>query len=148
MIANHAHADGSGSYPSIQTLARETRMSERGVQYCIAALKESGELVVEADGGPHGCNLYTIPMTQSLRQSKSGMTQNPVLMTQNLAPHDAIAIAPESKNRPLEPSYHVNNILDAIEESERTGRPADDILREMRTGTYLRGVASSAEVGR
>src|SRR5277367_5324791 len=38
MIANHAHADGTGAWPSIATLAKETRMSERGVQYCLQKL--------------------------------------------------------------------------------------------------------------
>jgi len=104
MIANHAHADGTGAYPSIATLAKETRLSERGVQYCIDKLKESGELLVFPDEGPRGCNLYQIPMTQTLRQSKKGMTQDLERMTQKMPPRDAIAIAPESKNHPLEPS--------------------------------------------
>ena len=133
MIANHAHADGTGAYPSIATLAKETRMSERGVQYCIHALVKSGELLVFRDSGPRGCNLYQIPMTQTLRQSKSGMTQDLRLMTQDLGRRDAIAIAPEPKNRhkPSAPDG-ANLILDAIEESYKTGEDANLILARLR----------------
>jgi hypothetical protein len=106
MIANHAHSDGTGAWPSIATLARETRLSPRGVQYCIGYLRESGELLVIPDAGPRGCNAYAIAMTQSLRQTKNGMTQDFVPMTQNPTRRDAIAVAPESKNRPMEPSYN------------------------------------------
>lgn len=103
MIANHAHADGTGAWPSIATLARETRMSERGVQYCIQKLRDSGELEVIADGGPKGVNGYSIAgMTQSLRdeekpvtQDSAPVTQNPTPMTQDFDAGDAIAIAPK-----------------------------------------------------
>lgn len=47
IIANHAHADGTGSYPSQSTIARESRMSVRGVQYIIDRLESSQELIVE-----------------------------------------------------------------------------------------------------
>src|SRR5437899_1597049 len=75
MIANHAHADGTGAYPSISLLAKETRMSQRGVRYCIERIVESGELLVIPNGGPRGANLYVITMRQSLPQSKNGMRQ-------------------------------------------------------------------------
>lgn len=105
MIANHAHADGTGAWPSIATLAKETRLSERGVQYCIQKLKESGELGVIPDGGPKGVNGYCIiGMTQTLRQSKSGMTQDLPAVTQENWPDDATAIAPKRNEISLERS--------------------------------------------
>lgn len=60
MIANHAKSDGSGAWPSVPTLARESRMSERQVQRCIRLLEKSGELQVSNGTGPHGCNVYAI----------------------------------------------------------------------------------------
>lgn len=61
MIANHAHTDGAGAFPSIATLARESRLSERGVHYILAKLERSSELVIERDAGPRGTHLYSLP---------------------------------------------------------------------------------------
>lgn len=68
MISNHAHSDGKGSYPSLDTLARECRMSKRAVQYVIQKrLVPSGELIVkrrnrrEGEEGLYGRNTYEIP---------------------------------------------------------------------------------------
>lgn len=46
MIADAAHPDGTGSYPSIATLAKRTRLSERQVKRMLPELEASGELVV------------------------------------------------------------------------------------------------------
>jgi hypothetical protein len=62
MIANHAHADGTGAYPSIATLARECRMSERQIKRIIPLLEKSGELTVAPDKGKRGAHLYTLPL--------------------------------------------------------------------------------------
>jgi hypothetical protein len=135
MIANHAHADGTGAWPSIATLAKETRLSERGVQYCIQKLKESGELEIIPDGGPKGVNGYRIVgMTQSLRDEAHGVTQNSLPVTQTSVAGDAIAIAPESKEPSIEKSSltHRQMILEAIEESHRTGESADVIVKRLR----------------
>ena len=60
MIANHAHSDGAGAYPSIKTLAAETRMSERQVRRNIEVLTTSGELFAESDAGPKGVTVYSL----------------------------------------------------------------------------------------
>lgn len=64
MIANHAHSDGTGSYPSIPTLARECGMSERQIKRTLPELEASGELVVFWSKGrkPHE---YAIPMGET-----------------------------------------------------------------------------------
>lgn len=59
-IANHAKADGTDAWPSIETIAHEARLSEREVRYALRDLEEMGELVVQMRAGPHGCNLYSI----------------------------------------------------------------------------------------
>ena len=62
MIANHAHADGTNAFPSIHTLAKECRMSERQIARIITELEASGELKVERSAGkkPHA---YAVKMT-------------------------------------------------------------------------------------
>ncbi len=62
-IADHAHDDGKGSYPSVGSLAKKTRMSERQEQRNIQALAGSGDLVVTPNQGRNGTNLYSIPMS-------------------------------------------------------------------------------------
>lgn len=60
-IANHAKADGTGSWPSVPTIAREARVSEREVQYATAELRRIGELIIQTSAGPRGSNLYSLP---------------------------------------------------------------------------------------
>lgn len=66
MIANHAHSDGTGAFPSFDTLAREARMSYRQITRIIPKLAKSGELRVEKSAGPHGVNVYSLPFTRDI----------------------------------------------------------------------------------
>jgi hypothetical protein len=59
VIANHETED-RGSFPSIDTIAWETRSTPRGVQKAINVARRSGELAVQIQGGPHGTNLYRV----------------------------------------------------------------------------------------
>lgn len=65
MLANHAHSDGTNAFPSIPTLARECRMSDRGIQYIIARLVESGELQ-QTGTMPSGTRIYRINLPISM----------------------------------------------------------------------------------
>ena len=59
-IAEHAHDDGDGAYPSIETLAKKVRMSERHTTRLVQELVESGELAVRVKEGPRGANIYRV----------------------------------------------------------------------------------------
>ena len=81
MIANHARSDGTGAWPSVHTLARESRLSRRTVQRCVNRLSRPWkgikipELSVRIGKGPYGSNLYEIggvKMTQGGRQFVTG----------------------------------------------------------------------------
>lgn len=107
MIANHARSDGTGAWPSIPTLAKESRMSQRAVQYTIKRLIRTThtippELSVETGKGPHGTNLYSLTRM-------GGATPAPVVQLDEfggatiLHRGGAIAVSPEpSFNRPKE----------------------------------------------
>jgi hypothetical protein len=58
-IADYANEQGL-AFPSVTTLAKKIRMSERSTQYALAKLQELGELQVMRNAGPHGCNLYRV----------------------------------------------------------------------------------------
>jgi len=59
-IADYAHDDGSGAYPSLTTLAKKCRLSRRHAIRTIQALEKLGELQVARNAGPGGANLYTV----------------------------------------------------------------------------------------
>ena len=61
-IADHAHDDGGGAYPSIEGLAQKIRMSPRQVKRVVQQLVVSGELEVDENAGPRGCHIYRITM--------------------------------------------------------------------------------------
>lgn len=60
-IADYANEKGV-AYPSIETLAKKVRMSERNVQILLRKLQEAGEIDIKPNAGPAGCNLYRIKL--------------------------------------------------------------------------------------
>jgi hypothetical protein len=62
VIADHAHDDGGGAYPSVPTIARLARMSERGVHYSLKRLVHDKVLTVE-DRQPGRRTVYRVVMT-------------------------------------------------------------------------------------
>lgn len=58
VLSLHMNELGGSCFPSIDTLARKTGLSDRGVQKAIRALEESGWLVCETGGG-RKANRYT-----------------------------------------------------------------------------------------
>lgn len=73
-IADHAHDDGKGAYPGIDSLARKTRQTDRNVQLLLKTLADSKELIIREGEGPHGTNLYEINV--SLLRSYPDWDQN------------------------------------------------------------------------
>lgn len=67
MIANYAHKDGTGAWPSISTLAKDSRLKDRETQYCVKRLERMGELLVERGAGPNGTNRYTLNMQRNFK---------------------------------------------------------------------------------
>jgi hypothetical protein len=62
MIANHAHSDGTNSFPSYERLAFESRLKPRRVMDIVDSLRLTGELKIEKGAGPHGTNIYSLPL--------------------------------------------------------------------------------------
>lgn len=50
VLAEHAHNDGSESYPCVDTIVRETRMTRRSVQAALRKLEADGMIVAEGKG--------------------------------------------------------------------------------------------------
>ena len=60
-IAHRVSNDNGEAFPSVETIAREARVSERTVQYSIESLKAIGELEVDLQSSPLGTNTYRLP---------------------------------------------------------------------------------------
>lgn len=58
-LADCAHDDGTGAFPSVETLGKKARMSERNVQYCLRRLIDSGEIEHTGKHGK-GTNIYRV----------------------------------------------------------------------------------------
>jgi hypothetical protein len=59
-IADSAHDDGGGAYPSIDTLAKKARMTGRNVNILLKTLVDAGEIAITPGAGPNGVNLYRV----------------------------------------------------------------------------------------
>lgn len=68
-IADYANQDGA-AYPSVTTLANKIRMSERNTHYLLKKIAESGELNIERNAGPRGCNLYRVKTLQGAKAAR------------------------------------------------------------------------------
>ena len=63
LLAISDFADDKGrAFPSVKTLATKARASERTVQYALRELIEKGELAIDRNAGPHGCNIYRVQL--------------------------------------------------------------------------------------
>lgn len=100
MIANHAHSDGTGAWPSIETLARESRMSLRHVFRLLPKLERSGELKIAVGAGPHGTNLYSLPLLNWTTPDKLSADKRESPAVTNAAPK----MSPEPSSTVLKPS--------------------------------------------
>lgn len=61
VLADYANEDGSLAYPSVATIARDTRLSERQVQYCLRGLEEAGA-IKQAGKRSNGTVTYQVVM--------------------------------------------------------------------------------------
>lgn len=61
VLADHASDDGTGAWPSVDTIAREARMTRRAVQYALRGLEERGAIVA-AGKSKQGTVIYDVWM--------------------------------------------------------------------------------------
>jgi hypothetical protein len=61
VLADHAHDDGDGAYPSVETIAMLARLSLRGAQNALRNLEAAG--VIRATHRPGKTTLYRINVT-------------------------------------------------------------------------------------
>ena len=62
-IADCANDEGRQAYPSMAKLKQKTGLGDRAVTNLVSDLEKLGELEVQRNAGPKGCNLYRVIMT-------------------------------------------------------------------------------------
>ena len=143
-IANHAKSDGTGSWPSVDTISRESKVSEREVRYALRELEKSGELRTSMRNGPRGCNLYSLPLMSKSKQEQ-GQTlqgQKPTQGGQNPAARVSDFAPEPSLNRPLkQPSNtekpartHTPDKIRQIEAKQKRLQDEAEVARELYVG--------------
>jgi hypothetical protein len=65
VLADYADEEGGSCWPSVKTIARETLLSERQVQYNLRHLAQIGEIAVEEEGGGRKSTRYKVCMGES-----------------------------------------------------------------------------------
>lgn len=58
-IADFANEHGE-AWPSVDTLANKCRMSRRNVQTLASELAKDGDITIDENAGPRGCNIYRL----------------------------------------------------------------------------------------
>lgn len=60
VLADHADAEGRGTYPSVGTIAREARLEKRQVQRVLMELAGSGRIARRPEASPFGTTIYDL----------------------------------------------------------------------------------------
>ena len=172
-IADCASSDGGNAWPSNKELQRKTNLTERGVRTAVAELIGLGELAVDLNTGPGGCNRYRVLMTTPPAESAPGKDCPPAESAppQNLPPSESVQLnghtpaesAPPAKFAPpqnlphppaksapvtvLEPS--LNSPTESSSKRRRATRIPDDFtVTEEMTQWGLENVPELVRLGR
>lgn len=75
VLADHAKGDGTKAWPSLETISREARLSERQARRCLRNLEESGE-IVETGTSRKGTHIYSFPKYKGDNMTPPGGTNH------------------------------------------------------------------------
>ena len=102
-IADFANDDGE-AWPSVGTLAKKSRLSEREIQYALRRMEQSGELGTLPNKGPRGCNLYKIVVVECEVEGVQKLQGANIAPVQFATPRGCSTLHP---NRHTEPSSNI-----------------------------------------
>ena len=99
-IARHGRHDGTGAYPSIDTIAAMVKVSRSTVIRTIDDLNKAGELEVDRRAGPKAANVYVVVVAArggSVKSPPDGVTaMTPPSSGTAMTPPDEGAVSSEA----------------------------------------------------
>lgn len=99
VLADYSDDEGN-SYPAVTSLARKCRMGLRNARYILNNLQRSGELLIQTNAGPKGCNRYRIDFSAM----RPVTPLQPIAVMQGTAPLQPASLTPAMHCRkPLQP---------------------------------------------
>lgn len=140
-ISRHAHADGTGAYPSLRRLAALTKFSLSHICTLLQALEQTGALTIERFKGPKGVNAYTLHVPQVLRSTEH---RHQVRVRKELR-SDESEVQAEEKNpvRVQEEELHTG-VLRSPEQYEAVGTLTPAAARWLHINATPGGIASQS----
>ncbi|MBZ5554576.1 MAG: helix-turn-helix domain-containing protein [Acidobacteriia bacterium] len=105
-IADHAHDDGTGAWPSESRLAKMTRLSKRTVRRLLRVLERSGEISTLVGRGRGGTNLYAVTLIGRDEMAPQDGRPQTVPRTTGVAPRTPVS-SPLGTRVSAEPSVEI-----------------------------------------
>lgn len=156
-IANRADERGRDAWPSVATVAKMARTSERHVRRLLPVLVKAGELAVKRGAGTHGVNLYTItgvggqqlplPMTPDAQVTPD--ISSP--LTKRAGRGDAQVrggMTPRSPNTSLRPDTSISPRGASAPEGEDRPNDASDVVAAYAAARSAKGLPPCDAPGR
>jgi hypothetical protein len=117
VLSDYAHDDGGEAYPSVETIAREARLSERQVQRCLRDL-EADDMIRNTGISRHGTTIWQVVMGRQIvtPRQNDGVTNTTEIVSE-MSPNPSV-------NPPSRTSDEVLRVSQALEThvKEVTGR--------------------------
>jgi len=100
------------AFPSVPTLARFIRMSDRNTQRVLQRLEVSGEVDIQKGEGPKGTHLYRVVMHQNLplfNPQEGGDRLSPDKLTGDTQGHEGVTSSAKSGDTAMSSEPSVTN---------------------------------------
>jgi hypothetical protein len=154
-IASHANREGRHSWPSVETICIEARLTRREVQYCLRDLELLGELATIRGGGRGKSNSYELPFVadwltaQSLRslEKQRAQTEKGRNLRQETAHPSAHEPFPNRHKEELS-SENTTAILSSVGEPSPNQTEAAAEVSRLVTARGLRALARAKKMPR
>jgi hypothetical protein len=114
-LADYANDQGQ-CWPSIKSIAKKSRITDRGTQKILRSLEAEGWICIDTGNGRHGCNKYQINPERRYTPER-GSPRTSITETPNVDAETPNVDTPEPLLTINEPSYD-DNACDAVRDAK------------------------------
>lgn len=138
-MADCAHDDGTNAFPSVMTIARACRMTERNARYCLRELEKAGHLK-RTGVHPSGTYIYSVVMGAIFAGGQPiapEVVEKAIHTSSSTTTSGAAPCPPQQLAAPLDDltdeEQEVMGILNDVADYHRAGKPrVSTVLKIMR----------------